>query len=114
MEFCMRIARIAAVSLGLTLASLAHADSAAENHQTAVTIVAMEQVCNQAVPGLDGKVEHLLAREPVDAALKAEILKVQSDPRYKPQVDDMVSRLAGSPLGKMAVEKGTCKGYAAL
>lgn len=115
-EFCMFSARISAAALcvaTLGLGNVALASSQADNHQVAVTIVAMEQVCNKAVPGLNGTVANLLAKEPVEAPLKAEILKVQSEPQYKAEVDGMVTQLSGSPLGKMAVEKGTCNGYAA-
>ncbi|MBC3410668.1 hypothetical protein HU719_006520 [Pseudomonas sp. SWRI107] len=111
--FSARISAAALCVATLGLGNVALASSQAENHQVAVTIVAMEQVCNKAVPGLNGTVANLLAKEPVEAPLKAEILKVQSEPQYKAEVDGMVTQLSGSPLGKMAVEKGTCNGYAA-
>lgn len=107
--------RIGAVSLCLAcmgLNTVAQAATDLENHRLALTIVALEQVCNKAVPGLNGSVANLLANEPVDDAVKAEVHKVQT-PQYKPQVDEMVGRFSGSPLGNAMVEQGTCKGYAA-
>ncbi|MFK3680937.1 hypothetical protein [Pseudomonas sp. NPDC088890] len=115
-ELPMFSARITAVSLCLAtlgMANAALADSKAENHKTAVTILAMEQVCNKAIPGLNGTVDNALANEPMDDALKAEIMALRSAPGSKTQIDDMANRLSGSPLSTLAVEQGTCKMYAA-
>ncbi|MCE7762854.1 hypothetical protein GQL56_09375 [Pseudomonas putida] len=109
-------ARISAVSLCLAtmgMASAALADSKVENHKTAVTILAMEQVCNKAIPTLNGTVDNALANEPMDDALKAEIMAVRSAPGGKNEVDDMANRLSGSPLSALVVEQGTCKMYSA-
>ncbi|MNW20365.1 hypothetical protein D3C71_2207400 [compost metagenome] len=62
---------------------------------------------------MNGTVDNALANEPMDDALKAEILAVRSAPGSKIQIDDMTNRLSGSPLSAMLVEQGTCKMYAA-
>lgn len=106
------------IALSLCLASLAAANVAlanpqVEQHRLAVTFVAMEQVCNNAVPGMNASVDNALANEPMDAALKAEIQAIHTEPRYKNEVDAMVRNLGSSPMGAMAVQQGLCTTYAA-
>ncbi|NIF28889.1 hypothetical protein F3J44_21225 [Pantoea sp. Tr-811] len=112
----MPLRRVTGASLclaTLVMAGTAVANADSENYKTAVTFLAMEKVCNKAVPGLNGTVDNALANEPMDEALKVEIQAVRSAPGSNIQIDDMAKRLSASPLSALLVEKGTCKVYAA-
>lgn len=111
----MSLVRIASLSLllgasGLTGSVLAN--QAVETHQVAVTLVAMEHLCNNANPGLKGSVENAMASDPkVDEPTKAEVRKISSDPAYKGEVEFMMQSLKRSGMAAMAQD--LCKSYAA-
>lgn len=108
--------KITTLSLGLAgliFSHIASANLSAEDHQTAVTVVAMAQICNKAQPDLNGTVDNMLAHEPMEDAMRKEIIAVNTEPRYKGEVDSMVHTLANSAIADVAVKQGTCKAYSA-
>jgi hypothetical protein len=107
-------ARFSALSLSLLVVGFATASHAEElnPHQVAVTLVAVGELCNKEDPTLKGSVENAIASDPtMDEAAKAEIRKVQADPKSKPEVDAMVVNLKTS--GMWNVSKDMCKYYGA-
>ena len=112
----MSSVRIAGLSLLLAASVVASnalaANQAVETHRLAVTLVAMERLCNNANPGLNGTVENAMASDPkVDEPTKVEVRKISSDPAYNGEVEFMMQSLKSSGLAAMA--KDLCKSYAA-
>lgn len=111
----MSLIRIANLSLLLSafgFAGNAHANQAVETHRLALTLVAMEHLCNNANPGLKGSVENAMASDPkLDEPTKAEVRKISSDPAYKGEVEFMMQSLNRSGMAAMAQD--LCKSYAA-
>jgi len=88
------------------------ANQAVETHRVALTLVAMEQICNKTNPGLNGSVENAMASDAsVDEATKAEVHKINSNPAYKSEVDYTIQSLERSGMAAMA--KDMCPSYAA-
>lgn len=82
-----------------------------EKQQGLVVLVAMEQVCNNANPGMKSDVENAMASDStIDEATKAEVRKIKSDPAYKFEVSSMADNLMHSPMGAY-VAKDMCKNY---
>ncbi|MNP05358.1 hypothetical protein D3C76_973070 [compost metagenome] len=110
--FLVRIANLSFLLAAFGLAGSALANQAVEAHRLAVTLVAMEHLCNNANPGLNGSVENIMASDPtLDEPTKAEVRKIGSDPAYKSEVELMMQTLNRSGLATMAQD--LCKSYAA-
>ncbi|MGX9570666.1 MULTISPECIES: hypothetical protein [Pseudomonas] len=111
----MSLVRIASLSLLLSACGFTGsvlANQVVETHRLAVTLVAMEHLCNKANPGLNGSVENAMASDPsIDEPTKAEVRKISSDPAYKGEVEFMMQSLNNSGLATMAQD--LCKSYAA-
>ncbi|UZJ58532.1 hypothetical protein OKW98_18290 [Pseudomonas sp. KU26590] len=95
--------------LGYTGSSVASPED--DKRQGLVVLVAMEQVCNNANPGMKSDVENVMASDStIDEATKAEVRKIKSDPAYKFKVSSMADNLMHSPMGAY-VAKDMCKHY---
>ena len=109
----MSVVRICRLSLCLACLCFAGSSIANENeevHQTALTAIAMEQVCDKANPGMNASIENALANEPSMESIKPEVRKVQSDPAYKAEVAAMVTTLSAPHL--KVLQKELCGPYA--
>ncbi|MCQ2996134.1 hypothetical protein NLO88_03115 [Pseudomonas syringae] len=115
-EFVMSPIRMAVLSLclgilGYTGSTLASSED--EKQQGLVVLVAMEQVCNNANPGMKSDVENAMASDPtIDEATKTEVRKIKSDPAYKSKVSSTAENLIHSPMGAY-VAQDLCKNYGA-
>ncbi|RON43511.1 hypothetical protein BK666_20785 [Pseudomonas frederiksbergensis] len=110
--FSIRNATLCLSLVSFGFASSSFAKQPVDTHQVAVTLVAMEQICNKANPALNGSIENAMASDPkMDEATKAEVRKVNSDPAYKGEVGVMVQSLNSSGMAAMAQDM--CKSYAA-
>ncbi|MCD5970798.1 hypothetical protein [Pseudomonas quasicaspiana] len=115
-EFVMSPIRMSVLSLclgilGYTGSTLASSED--EKQQGLVVLVAMEQVCNNANPGMKSDVENAMASDPtMDEATKTEVRKIKSDPAYKSKVSSTAESLIHSPMGAY-VAKDLCKNYGA-
>ena len=73
-------------------------------------MVAVGELCNKEDPNLKGTVENAIASDAtMDEAAKAEIRKVQADPKSKPEIEAMMVNLKTS--GMWNVSKDMCKYY---
>lgn len=109
----MSVVRICRLSLSLACLCFAGSSIANENeemHRTALTAIAMEQVCDKANPGMNASIENAFANEPSLERIKPEVRKVQSDPAYKAEVAAMVNTLSAPPF--QVLQKELCGPYA--
>ncbi len=93
----MSVVRICRLSLCLACLCFAGSSIANENeelHQTALTAIAMEQVCDKANPGMNASIENTFVNDPSMEQIKPEVRRVQSDPAYKAEVAAMVNTLS--------------------
>ncbi|MFA5981080.1 MAG: hypothetical protein WC818_22835 [Pseudomonas sp.] len=110
--FSVRNATLCLTLVSTGFASSCFANQPVDVHQVAVTLIAVEQICNKANPGLNGSFENAMASDPdTDEATRAEARKVSSDPAYKGEVEFMVQSLKSS--GLVALTQDLCKSYAA-
>ncbi|ONH55829.1 hypothetical protein BLL36_06860 [Pseudomonas cedrina subsp. cedrina] len=101
--------------MSLCLACLCFAGSSIANeteelHQTALTAIAMEQVCTKANPGMNASIENAFANDLSMEKIKPEVRKVQSDPTHKAEVAAMVNTLSAPPF--QSLQKQLCGAYA--
>lgn len=105
-------ARISALTLSLAsigFVACSHAEEVTP-HQMAVTMIAMEHLCNREYPDLKLNAENMVAADPKTKALKEEVRKVREDPANKPELE-MITRAMSDPQ-MWDIAKASCKDYA--
>lgn len=107
----IKVSMLSLCLVGLGFAGTSFATPAEEKEQGLITLVAMEQVCDKANPGMKSDVENAMEKDStIDEATKAEVRKIKADPAYKFKVSSMASNLMNSPIGAYAA-KDMCKTY---
>ncbi|WP_226456999.1 hypothetical protein [Pseudomonas sp. AF03-9] len=105
------ICRLSLSWVGICFAASAFASESLELHRTAITTIAMEQVCQNANPGMNVSLENAFANDTWEVETKAEVRRIQAEPAYKPEVAEMVKKLSAPPF--QVLQKELCDVYVA-